>query len=302
MWTNSVINRLMHKVRVFLIATFLLSLMLLSIMACSACDDDSSDDDDMTPADDDTTDDDTADDDSIDDDTTPPAQQAVANTTPFLEQLTVVDEDNLKIEMIAGGCPGHNGTSLAAMPDGSFALAAVKGRSLFVYHVQIQGTTTKELVAHYATSPTIAVDGDGALHVLFINNEDPDNERLVYGNNRNGNWLFETVAAFDDDAPLVDPVLRLAVDSAGHAHFVYIEVTTSRSLQGVGKYGTNASGSWIVENVVEGETINYDTISLAIDSQNVAHVVYAFDGQVVYASRRDGNVLYNRYRLDSVRC
>jgi hypothetical protein len=88
------------------------------------------------------------------------------------------------------------------------------------------------------SDPSIAVDAEGALHLVFLNNEG-----LRYATNASGTWTTELASAVSG----ITRITSVAVDTTGGVHAVLGQITGSNVL-----YATNASGAWTSERIDSG--------------------------------------------------
>ena len=205
-----------------------------------AADDDTNegdDDNDNDSGDDD--DDDDNDDDNDDDDNTP---------------LSV------RVELIDGGLPGLDGTAVARLSSGALVVAAAKEGWLYLYTMQNQTVSLKELAVQ-ARSPSLVADAQDALHVAYL--LDGVEKRIVYGTNANGDWKFTNVDAAESAA--VRPAL--SVNAARQAHLTYVD--------GDGRqiYATNAGGVWKYEALDDSGTFGPFS-GIAFDAAGGLHIAY----------------------------
>ena len=205
----------------------------------SGDDDDDDDNDDDNDNDNDDNDDDDNDDDNDDDDNTP---------------LSV------RVELIDGGLPGLDGTAVARLSSGALVVAAAKEGWLYLYTMQNQTVSLKELAVQ-ARSPSLVADAQDALHVAYL--LDGVEKRIVYGTNANGDWKFTNVDAAESAA--VRPAL--SVNAARQAHLTYVD--------GDGRqiYATNAGGVWKYEALDDSGTFGPFS-GIAFDAAGGLHIAY----------------------------
>jgi len=296
--------------RAFLTVLSVLAAFVLAwVSACGDDDDDNNDDsspagedddnDDTSPTADDDNDvsDDDVDDDSVDDD----------DASPNGDDDDVVLDD--RFVLIAGGNVAATDTAAADGRDGVVYLAAIRSYQLMLYTIAGEAITA-ETLATGAADPKIAVDGSGALHVVYRNSKAT---RLVYLTNRTGAWVQETVESSDyvsgadlalgpDDAPhlcynreengLVYAVrsatgwsseivyqkalsdCAIAVGEEGYVHLFGATVTDS--YQPIAVYVTNWSGSWEnyrIMQLANGGLVSggFNCFDVAVDAEGIAH-------------------------------
>ena len=120
---------------------------------------------------------------------------------------------------------------------------------------------------------SMKIDANDFIHVVYTGNYE-----LVYGNNTEGEWIFEQIpnAGYEGDR-------TLNIDASGKAHII---VEDEDGLQ----YVTNVSGNWEIELIDSSEYIRLG--SLEIDDDGNVHVVYGkgyTEDLFFYAQKRDGN-------------
>jgi hypothetical protein len=168
-------------------------------------------------------------------------------------------------------------------------------------------------------SPSIAVDHNKYVHILYMQGFDP-NFVIKYATNRSGSWQVFTIGSGEVSSPrsiaargntvylcyfdrsqnalkcvsgepgswdystvttdnLFDP--SIAVDNEGKIHIIYFSLTTDLT------YATNRSGSW--EKTTIDTDLSSSSSSIAVDRNNKAHVAYFGSGVTVnYATNRYG--------------
>jgi hypothetical protein len=246
-------------VRIFL--ALILGLGLGLAAGCDSCGDDDDSgrptgdddiDDDSTPAGDD--DDDNDNDDN--DDTTPFC--ADGYLTPAGDCLTQID----------GGSPGHNGVSAAVAPDGSFYVAAARGRDLVVYSHppgDIATPWTEEIAVHMAADPVIAFDDDGNLHAAYL---DIFNHEVRWGVKTAAGWSFEVVEAVGNVWDNTEGVyLAMAIDEESQPHLVYRDYANDAL-----RYAQRVADGWVYSNPFGGLSCGVWN-GIAIDAQGAVRLV-----------------------------
>ena len=109
--------------------------------------------------------------------------------------------------------------------------------------------------------PSIAVDGNGKLHVSYY---DQMNSDLRYATNENGKWVVTTV----DSPGVVGEYSSIAVDSNNKVHISYYDAVNTNL-----KYATNTGGSW-ANITLDNSGVVGEYSSIAVDSNNKVHVSY----------------------------
>jgi len=234
-------------------------------------DDDSADDDaqDDDTADDDIIDDDTTDDDTIDDDT-------VDDDTSLTPPLIYNDGD-LMVELIDGGRPGAQGSAAAVGPDGEVYVAYTRGTYLLLAKTQDQ-ITTYQMLAPYASSPELAVDGHGHLHLVYL---DIITEWVVYLTNASGAWVKKDLVGVEGYM-----TYSISADADGAAHIVYA-LDSEDGDHFI--YATNAGGAWTEEEVAATDSVFGCAIALDADDQpHLAFTEYDNGAVTLKYAKRNG--------------
>ena len=104
---------------------------------------------------------------------------------------------------------------------------------------------------------SIAVDASGMVHISYT---DSTNNAVKYARKEFGTWTTRTV---ETPGSVYDT--SIAADSSGNAHIAY---TSASSV----KYAVYVSGSITVQLI---DTATGSGIAIAIDSSNIAHVIYS---------------------------
>jgi hypothetical protein len=125
--------------------------------------------------------------------------------------------------------------------------------------------------------PDLFVDAAGASHVAFVRPTWSANE-LWYGTNATGSWAFDLVAT---DTAFTCPAL--AVGPTGHVH-----VVARRTHEDQGYiyfrpvWYTDATGDWVVRDDLPIVTGADGCPDVAVDGDDVPHVVYVDTNQAFY--------------------
>ncbi|HPQ70382.1 MAG TPA: hypothetical protein PKW95_14735 [bacterium] len=276
----------MEKITLFILLLLVPLLGVLPLLACGDDDDDddddSSDDDDDSSDDDDDTSDDDEDDDSSDDDIDDDSgvNDDIPEEHDYLNPCFGDDAYDDK-KMLLGGATGIWDTDLAYTPDGAVHVAAVRERALCLYTREAgKDEWSAELIDRYAQTPELKVDGDGNLHLVWLNIE---NNNLKYAVNSSGGWAVETVV--DDGSVDVEPAL--VIDNDGRAHIAHLDIQAAKV-----KYSTNAGGNWATVTVDDTRDTYYRP-ALAVDEDGHAYLSYTqytgdYDGILCYADNTGG--------------
>ncbi len=135
-----------------------------------------------------------------------------------------------------------------------------------VYQTNSSGEWTYELVdsSGFITESAIVLDNNDVIHLAYIF-YDWMNAYLLYTNNAGGTWqTVDTVATAVSQISSVD----IECDSSNFIHMVYL----SNMWTGSAYYKNNTSGSWSAG--FELYNMAYNSIALAIDENNYAHVAF----------------------------
>ena len=115
-------------------------------------------------------------------------------------------------------------------------------------------------------SPSIALDGDGYLHVAYTNWDEFSRPSLHYATNRSGDWVTSTVAASG-----VSDGTDIAVDAAGTAYIAAFGTLGRQTA-----YFTNGTGEWVSEVVDPDRHLRGDA-AIAVDESGDVHFAYWAD-------------------------
>ena len=184
------------------------------------------------------------------------------------------DDDTVEadIELIAGGSPGHNGTSLVLGESGDVYVAAVKGWWLYIYHYTEGKEVSEDLIALHASYPSLTKDSSGNLHVSY---NDTEQDALAYSTNASGSWITETV----EQVGWYGGHSSIAVDGSGNA---YISYRKEGLLFVPVKFATNATDGW-TSVTVDSVIFVWDYTTLALDGLGFAHMTYNGEDALWYA-------------------
>ena len=237
------------------------------------------DDDDSTATDDDDNDDN--DDNNDNDDSGPPY--------PPDEGVYIGD---MFLQMVAGGAPGHDGTAIAADKAGQISIAAINGRILYVYSFSYEKSWTRERVAYFASTPDIAVDSSGFLHLAYKSNH-PD--ALGYATNKSGTWETQVVDVESENgrSPSID------IGPGDFPRICYLDQSMTEL-----KVATDQGKGWDIQTAVSG-TVQIIAPSLSVDQNNHGHISFTFTQTgiyiVYYVTDSSGNWVKEQIAPDSRR-
>jgi len=232
--------------------SFGLFLLLLFFLPAAACDNDDDDDDnDASPGDDDDDNDDASPSDDDDNDTLGPPQMH----TP---------------ELVDGRAPGLFGTAVGFLPDGRAAVAATRGRALYYYVVdEAKAELTSEPVTEYAEAPDLAIDANGAAHLVYLNSA---TWTIDYATNASGAWVRESIEAVVPT--YLYPLILL--DADGQPHVAYVRhITDPRQDEVV--YAVKSGAAWEIEVVDEAEHGFESRAQFILDAEGNAYLGYKKD-------------------------
>ncbi|NLH48333.1 MAG: hypothetical protein GX444_06990 [Myxococcales bacterium] len=129
----------------------------------------------------------------------------------------------------------------------------------------------------------LAVDGQRRRHLTYL--REPVAE-WRYAVRQGGSWHIETLLDSVGQSGIVD----MATDADGFVHAVLGDHQNSKLW-----YASNKTGSWIIENILAGQTVekgiyNHTEPAIAVDAAGAAHVVYSVGGhQLMYATNQTGD-------------
>lgn len=136
---------------------------------------------------------------------------------------------------------------------------------------------------------SVAIDGNDLLHVTW-NRMRPDSggTQVLYMEGRGGEW-GEIVALTPADRVCYKP--DIAVHTNGSSHIVWLDKTGDWEEV---YYATDASGSWVTEQVTFNETSKVHPV-IAVDGDNIPHAAWAGwdpqsgEGKIFYGNRSSGS-------------
>ncbi len=141
---------------------------------------------------------------------------------------------------------------------------------------------------------SIAADCNHKAHISYY---DEGNRNLNYATNSSGSWLSNVL----DSYSYTGKYTSIATDSNNKIHIsYYLRDLNAEYQQGVLKYATNASGSWASYNVdsTSSDEDNGKYTSVAVDSNNRAHISYYSPGKLKYATSVSGSWFFSTYTVD----
>lgn len=126
--------------------------------------------------------------------------------------------------------------------------------------------------------PSVAVDGNGKLHVSYYDQSRGD---LRYATDADGNWTILTI----DRLGTVGEYSSIAVDSNDKVHISYYDPVNTDL-----KYATNAGGSWTNTTIDQSGVVG-EYSSIAVDSNNRVHISYYdhSNGSLQYITNAGGS-------------
>ena len=172
--------------------------------------------------------------------------------------------------------PGSGATAVVAR-SGGLTFLHHNGSVLFLSE-GASGAWTSTLVdasSDPGMGVSLALDAAGKASITQVNSTGsggtPHTE-IDFTSNASGQWATQSI---DSGSPGVSTT-SLVLDTAAHAHVAYVRGTPRQM-----RYATNASGSWVAENVGTG---GFSGAALALDSQARPRIAFG-DSQVRYATR-----------------
>ncbi len=137
-------------------------------------------------------------------------------------------------------------------------------------------TTTVDSDVMEGFYPSLALDGDGKVHISY-----GAASLLKYATNASGSWVSTTA----DHVPNSNIFYTsIATDSSGRAHVSYAVYGVNTEI----RYATNTSGSWVAVRADPGDAGENSPSSIAVDALGSVHIVYAgeaLQGSWVYPVR-----------------
>jgi hypothetical protein len=145
-------------------------------------------------------------------------------------------------------------------------------------------------------SPTIAVDSNNHLHLLWYD-DSPGNDEIFYKRSMNGGatWATKrlTYNSGDSRAP------HIAVDSSNHLYVAWDDVTPG-SRQIYYKMSKDGGATWITKRLTWNPEYS-NAPCIAVDSNNHIHIVWfgyaTGNGEIYYKKSTDGGKSWTTKRL-----
>jgi hypothetical protein len=187
------------------------------------------------------------------------------------------DDDNdttyeRRIEIVDGGLPGRDGTTISRQADGRPVIAAAKEGRLLIYRVH-EASTSIEEIWQTARAPFMVAGESGRLHLAFI--DSGAGSRVMYAVWDNDQWTFTAVgAATRNESARV----ALALDTTSQAHLAFLNDADELV------YATNRGGAWSTE-IVDDSAVLGVCPSLAVDAAGDVHLAFVRGAALVYALR-----------------
>ncbi|MDP8256321.1 MAG: hypothetical protein P9M14_11280 [Candidatus Alcyoniella australis] len=143
------------------------------------------------------------------------------------------------------------------------------------------GQWERELISrNYARDSKLAIDSQGVVHVAFRSND-----KLLYAENSNGEWLCQTL---EEDDRVNE--LSMQIDHDDVLHLVYASAQNDAAKEAVRRliYMVKADGQWQSQTLVENEScFVIRAVGLQLDSASEPHLFYK-DAGITYHLRRVG--------------
>jgi hypothetical protein len=120
---------------------------------------------------------------------------------------------------------------------------------------------------------SIATDCDHKVHISYYSKLGYYDKALKYATNLSGNWISYILDSSSSDS---GKYTSIVTDSNSHVHISYYHLDPGGEFEeGILRYITNVSGSWIFYNLHrENDKNNGKYTSIAIDSNNKLHISY----------------------------
>ena len=122
----------------------------------------------------------------------------------------------------------------------------------------------------------VAVSDQGAQHVVYI---DSVNRMLRYATGGGDSWNVEVI---DSSSRVVSTYVDLALDAAGKLHVAYVFEDAAASNSWGIRYATNASGSWIKQDVAAGDDLDKPRVDVKADGSVEFVYVQSSDGTLYH--------------------
>lgn len=183
------------------------------------------------------------------------------------------------LELIAGGAPGYYGTAVGLLPDGRTVVAATKGRALLYYEIDDE-TVTPVVVADYASAPDLAVDANGAAHLVYHNF---GTGMIDYATNAGGDWTSEAIAEVSDWE--THPVIALGENGQPRIAFNCQEKNShDNAIVFIARQGAE----WKSEVLIEAQHELQPYVWLTLDDNGDAYVSYIHWNRLYVADNTGG--------------
>jgi hypothetical protein len=200
-------------------------------------------------------------------------------------------------------------SNLFTSPSGDLYLSHVKGMNEITIK-QWENNQWKELTTITASASgdsgfnagvsDVAIDGNNTIYAafLFYRGSGTTSERGVkVGVYKNGSWSFEKVESAQDPygwKNMYNP--KIAFDSSGKAHVVYVYNDANDPRKYEVHYATNQSGAWVITTLVRG-TSGTDEVhepQIQVDQTNTIHITYVKED---HQNSYYGNVYYTHKKV-----
>ncbi|WP_307852094.1 cadherin domain-containing protein [Neobacillus rhizophilus] len=200
-------------------------------------------------------------------------------------------------------------SNLFTSPSGDLYLSHVKGMDEITIK-KWENNQWKELTTITATATgdsgfnggvsDVAIDGNNTIYAafLFYKGSGTTSDRgIKYGIYKNGSWSFEKVESAQDPygwKNMYNP--KIAFDTNGKAHIVYVYNDANDPRKYEVRYATNQTGTWVIKTLVSGASA-IDEVhepQIQVDQTNTIHITYVKeDNQNNYY----GNVYYTHKKV-----
>lgn len=193
---------------------------------------------------------------------------STGNPCPYAQACVEKSDDCTQkhIELVDGGTTGSDGTSMVFGNNDDVYISAVRGRDLYLFNYGFETKSiTEEKISPFAKNPHLQKDGNGFLHLAYVNLE---TEGVSYATNKTGSW--QITEAVDEDYE-VGHYIAFDLDEDGFVHLGYFDVTNDLVY-----YAGNATGTWDIQEVESAVMYIWDVDTIDIDHDSLGNVYFGY--------------------------